>query len=206
MRNERKFYYDTNSFWRFFINEYVEKSKIHNDIKLYSPLNNQIQVTRIISPWTIEEFFHSFITTKSQEITDEIRFPKKFKFPTNFFEKEIKKRTEVLTNVKSFLYLFSQENIDSRRINELFLSLIFAARESDILHLKKKDKKIHSKDLLHVAYALSANCQTLITCDEGFRLLKDVDIIKRLLSEYKLHEVVILNQPLTKIECKIDFS
>jgi hypothetical protein len=86
------------------------------------------------------------------------------------------------------------------------MSLIFAARENNILHLKKDDKKIHSKDLLHIAYALSTKCQTFITCDQGFRLLKDVDIIKSLLSQYKLHELVILNQRLSKIEYKIDFS
>jgi len=206
MKKELKFYYDTNSFWRFFINEYVEKIKIPKEIKLYSPLNNQIQITRIISPWTIEEFFHSFITSKSKEIREEIKFPTKLKIPRNFFEKEIKKRTEVFTNIKSFLYLFSQENIDTRLVNELFLSLIFAAHENDILNLKKNDNKIHSKDLLHLAYALSVNCHTLITCDEGFNLLKDVDIIKRLLSQYKLNELIILNQQLTKIEYKIDFS
>ena len=87
MKKELKFYYDTNSFWRFFINEYVEKIKIPKEIKLYSPLNNQIQITRIISPWTIEEFFHSFITSKSKEIREEIKFPTKLKIPRNFFEK-----------------------------------------------------------------------------------------------------------------------
>lgn len=122
-------YYDTGSFWRYFIKEYIERNKLSEEIKRYSPLNPDVNITRMISPWTVEEFFHAYIT---KQRTEE-KFPNKFKYPERFFEKEIKKRTEILTKIKSFVYLFSQEEIKTREINQIFLSLIFSSRENNLL-------------------------------------------------------------------------
>jgi len=195
----KKYYYDTGAFWRFFINEYIEKNELPEDLKRYSPLNQESNINRKISPWTVEEFFYAFTASKRKEI----KFPKNLKFPNKFFEKEIEKRTNILANIKSFVYLFSQDIVDTRVVNEIFLSLIFAAKNNQILSYKKNDKKINSKDLLHLAYALFFKCHAVITCDKGFTLLKDVEIIKRMLYQYKLKEIIIIDTELTKIEQKI---
>jgi len=195
-QNKQIYYYDTGAFWRFFTIEYIEKIKLKDELKLYSPLNTDVNISRMISPWAVEEFFHAYITMQGKNI----KLPKGIEYPEKFFEKEIKKRTEVLSKIKSFLFLFSQDDVETRVINQLFLSLIFSAKENDILSLSKNDSKIHSKDLLHLAYALYFRTNTFITCDKGFTLLLNVDIIKRLLSQYKLKEIIIFDENLTKIK------
>ncbi len=200
-KNKKIHYYDTGSFWRYFIIEYVEKKELSEEIKKLSPLNPDVKITRMISPWTIEEFFHAYITEQRKKI----KLPKELRHPAKFFEKEIKKRTEVLSKIKTFVYFFSQEEIKTREINEIFLSLILSSRENNILSTKKNDKKINSKDLLHLSYALYFNSNTFITCDNGFELLKDVNTIKRILIQYKLKEIVILDEIFEKIIKKITF-
>jgi hypothetical protein len=169
--------------------------------KRYSPLNPNIKISMMISPWTVEEFFHAYITQQSKEI----KIPKELIYPDKFFEKEIKKRTEILTKIKSYVYLFSQEKILTRKVNQIFLSLIFSSRESNILSIKKNDKKINSKDLLHMSYPLYFHTDTFITCDNGFELLKQVNPIKRMLMQYNLKEIIILDEKLKKINKKITF-
>lgn len=199
--NKKIYYYDTGAFWRYFIKGYIEKNKLPKEIKRYSPLNTDVHILRMISPWTVEEFFHAYTTQQRKEI----RIPLKLKYPNKFFEKEIKNRTEVLTKIKTFLYLFSQEEILTREINEIFLSLIFSSRENNILSTKKKDKKINSKDLLHLSYALYFHTSTFITCDKGFELLKNIEQIKRMLIQYKLKEIIILDEKFKNIYKKITF-
>jgi len=194
-------YYDTGSFWRYFIKEYIERNILPEEIKRYSPLNPDLNISRMISPWTVEEFFHAYITQKGTEI----KVPSKYKYPERFFNKEIKKRTEVLTKIKSFVYLFSQEEIKTREINQIFLSLIFSSKENNILSIKKNDKKINSKDLLHMSYALYYHTDTFITCDNGFELLKKVDPIKRILTQYKLKSILIIDEKFEKINKKITY-
>jgi len=200
-KNKKIHYYDTGSFWRYFIIEYIENKELPEEIKKYSPLNSDIKISRMISPWTVEEFFHAYITEQRQKI----KLPENLTYPNKFFEKEIKKRTEILTKIKTFVYFFSQEEIKTREINEIFLSLIFSSRENNILSIKKKDKKINSKDLLHMSYALYFHSDTFITCDNGFELLKNVDTIKRILIQYKLKEIVILDEKFKKITKRITF-
>ena len=192
----KKIYYDTGPFWRFFINIYVEKANLPEELKIYSPMEWKSNIKRITSPWTLDEFFHNFIKSKRKEI----------KIPDSFFEKEIKKHTEILTHTKAFLALFSQESIDTRSLNELFITLFLAARECKILSLKQRDKKINSKDLLHLSYALCSDCHTFITCDNGFVLLKGKENIKKIISSYKLKKIIIIDTKLKKIIKKIDFS
>jgi len=202
MSKDRKIhYYDTGSFWRYFILEYIEKNELPEETKRYSPLNPNIKISMMISPWTVEEFFHAYITQQSKDI----KIPKKLAYPDKFFEKEIKKRTEILTKIKSFVYIFSQEEILTREVNQIFLSLIFSSRENNILSIKKNDKKINSKDLLHMSYALYFHTDTFITCDNGFELLKQIDPIKRMLMQYNLKEIIILDERLKKINKKITF-
>lgn len=161
-----------------------------------------INIRRILSPWTIEEFFHAYITKQSREI----EIPEDMEFPDEFFKKEIMERTEVLTKVRSFLSLFSQDKFETRDVNNLFLSLIMNARTNNILSFKKNDKKINSKDLLHLAYALYFHSHTFITCDQGLKLLMDVEVIRRMLSQYKLKRIIIFKEDMTEIIKKLDFS
>jgi len=200
-QNKQIYYYDTGAFWRFFTIEYIEKIKLKYELELYSPLNTNINISRMISPWTVEEFFHAYITQQGKEI----KIPKKLRYPDKFFEKEIKKRTEILTKIRSFVYLFSQEKIQTREVNQIYLSLIFSARENNILSIKKNDGKINSKDLLHLAYALYFHTNIFITCDKGFELLKQIEIIKRILIQYKLKEIIILDEKLNSIYNRITF-
>ena len=82
--------------------------------------------------------------------------------------------------------------------------MIFSAKENDILSLKRNDKKIDSKDLLHMSYALYFNTNTFVTCDKGFELLTTVEPIKRMLTQYKLKKIIILDVKLKNILKKID--
>jgi predicted nucleic acid-binding protein len=205
MTSSKIFYYDTGAFWRFFLFEFIQKTEFSTDVQRYSTLDTNINIRRILSPWTIEEFFHAYIIKQSRKIK-KIEIPEDIEFPEKFFEKEIMERTEVLTKVKSFLFLFSQGKLDTSIVNNLFLSLIMAARENSILSVKTNDNKIDSKDLLHLAYALYFNSHSFITCDRGFKLIMDVEVIRRMLPQYKLKKIVILKEDLTEIIEKLDFS
>lgn len=80
------------------------------------------------------------------------------------------------------------------------------ARDKNILSLMKNDNKIHSKDLLHLAYALYSHCHTFVTCDNGFKLLKKVRPIEHIIQYYKLKKVIIISDDLSSILDTIDFS
>jgi len=205
MISSKIFYYDTGAFWRFFLFGFIQKIEFSTDIQRYSPLDTNINIRRILSPWTVEEFFHAYITKQSREIKN-IEIPEDIEFPEKFFEREIKERTEVLTKVRSFLSLFFQGELETSIVNNLFLSLIMTARENSILSFKTNDKKIDSKDLLHLAYALYFNSHSFITCDQGFKLIMDVEITRRMLSRYKLKKIIILKEDLTEIIENLDFS
>jgi len=192
----KKIYYDTAAFWQFFINCYINNQSIDKDIEQYYPLSLNRNIIRCTSPWTLDEFFHNYIKIKKAEI--------KIKFP--FFDhEEILKRTEALTKTKEFLSLFKQEIVNTREINDIFISLFLHARDSNILSLKKHDKKIHSKDLLHLSYALVSECDTLITCDNGFALLTEKREIKDIINTFKIRTIVILDVKLEKVVQKLDF-
>lgn len=168
-------------------------------MKKLNPLNIDQNIVRTTAPWTLDEFFHNYIKSKKREIRNNNLFP--------FFDhSDILKKTESVTRTKEFLALFKQESIDTRELNDVFFDLFLHARNNDILSLKPRDKKIHSKDLLHLSYALNTRCNMIITCDGGFSLLKEIREIKDMISFFKLKRILILDGHIKKINEKIDFS
>ncbi len=101
---------------------------------------------------------------------------------------------------------FKQESIDTRALNNLFLTLFEIAKDNDILALKKKDKRLNSKDLLHFAYALLSTCSIFVTCDNDFKLVQNVDKIKKIIRYYKMKKVIILNDSISKVQNELNFE
>ncbi len=198
----KKYYYEASIFGQFFINEFILQDEMPNEIIAYSPISSEKNFEKIISPWSIEEFYHSYTDSKRREI--HLGFPKKYIFPKYFFAREIKKRTDALVRIQSYTSSFNQETVDTRLLNHIYLSLISIARTNDILTTRKKKNKIHSKDLLHLAYALIFECHSFLTCDQGFKILKKIDSIRRIMNQKKLKKIIIFADDLSKIIYNID--
>ena len=190
----KKFYYDTSSFWEFFERQYLNIQKrieynIPDVISIYSPLNLEKNIVRITAPWTLDELFHRYIQKKEKEIKT-----------TTFNSCDILKKIQDLALMKGFLAFFTQESINSRDINELFLTLFELAKNNDILYLKKGDNKLNSKDLLHLAYALISRCNIFLTSDNDYLLVSNVERIVKILQYYKMEKIVILANDLKSIK------
>ena len=183
-----KIYYDTNSFWNYFLNHCNENDELNRDLKEFSPLNEKYE--KITAPWTLDEFCHNF--------------PRKLE-GKRILKEEIKKKTEILTKLPIFLSFFTQETMDTRKINNLFLQLYLLARELDIISLTNEEKKIHSKDLLHLAYALISESDILITTDSKFECLENYERIKEIIKSYKLRRIIIADSKFEKIKKNIYF-
>lgn len=91
----KKIYYDTTVFWRFF-NLYIVNIPLMGKIKKYSPLAN-FDVIKITAPWTLDEFFHSYISEKRNEV----------QFPI-FKSTQIKIKIESLSNKTFALFAIDQ--------------------------------------------------------------------------------------------------
>lgn len=190
----KRIYYDTNAFWRFF-NLFIENIPLTGKIKKYYPLNSEENIIKITAPWTLDEFFHSYIAEKRNEIF----------FPF-FKSRQISNRIEKLSKTNEYLALFKQETVDTMDINLLFIKLFLLSRNHNILSLKSNDHKIDSKDLLHLSYALYSKCHSLITCDKGFKFLKNVRPIKEIFQYYKLKKIIVIKEDLSGISQEFDFS
>ncbi len=190
-----RIYYDTPIFWRFFEKVFIKKIEIPDDIEYLSPTKIDEKITRITAPWTLDEFFHNYIKEKRREIKS--RFQKKDKLINEI---------EDLAKTKGFMAFFKQESIDTRALNNLFLTLFEIAKDNDILALKKKDKRLNSKDLLHFAYALLSTCSIFVTCDNDFKLVQNVDKIKKIIRYYKMKKVIILNDSISKVQNELNFE
>ena len=187
------YYYDTNVFWRFFIEVYIKNKKLPEKLIRYSPLELDTNIARITAPWTLDEFFHNYF--KSEK---DLSFP--------MFKNRIAEHVEILSKTKEFLAFFMQENMETRRINELFITLFLFAMNNNILSVKKYNKKINSKDLLHLSYALNSECHSFLTCDRGFMKIEKVKDIMDRIRAHKLKQIVIIEDDLSGIIKEINCS
>lgn len=188
-----KIYYDTNVFWRFF-QIFIEDIPLPGKVGKFSPLEQNNNYIKITAPWTLDEFFHSYIVEKRNEI----------KFPI-FKNIQIKNRIENLSRINEYMALFHQEIIDTRDVNILFITLFLLARDKNILNLKQNDEKLDSKDLLHLSYALVSKCNIFITSDKKFELLNKIVETKKILLSLNLSRIIIVKDNLSDIEKEILF-
>jgi len=185
-------YYDTNVFWRFF-EYYINEIPVQGECAKYSPKQQKFDIRPVTSPWTLEEFFFKYIQEKRNEV----------KLPI-FKTRQIRKNIEKLSEIHGYLALFKQDDIDTRSVNYLFITLFMLARDKDILALKQNDKKrIDPMDLLHFSYALKTGCELFLTMDNDFKFLEKKKDIQSVIKSHKLKRIIVVSDDLTEIKSKI---
>jgi hypothetical protein len=136
-------YYDTCAFIYFFENR--DKTLLHE----YSPITRHEKGGRnIISPFVLEEYFHTYFTQKAATNEDRLE--------------RINKLVEI-RQYKDFYFDVASSDINLNSLTGLYSSLFLAGTDLGIMTENKGDGNIHSNDLLHLSYCILAKADVFLT-------------------------------------------
>lgn len=169
-----KVYYDACAFIHFFETP-LEQIQSHR----YSPKDRHEKGDiNIISPFVLEEYFHTHFAQKvttNQERIDRIDKLMKIQEHTDLY------------------FDLATRDIKLDSLAKLYFNLFLVGVDLGIVTKNMGDGNLHSYDFLHLSYCMLANADIFLTSDSGFKKLFTTGTIPRLQQKFeglmKIHKL-----------------